>query len=191
MNVFITSIGRGKGAELGGLRGADAHCQQLAYTAGLGSDLTWRAYLSAQATDSAAAVNARDRIGTGPWYNYQGALVARTIAELHADSAGPNKYSGLTEKGDTVTGRGDTPNRHDVLTGSELDGTAFPRGADKTCSNWTSSAATGSARVGHHDRQGGGENPTSWISAHDSRGCGLQNLQASGGAGLFFCFGVR
>ena len=191
MNVFLTSVGRGKGAELGGLQGADAYCQQLAYSAGLGSDLTWRAYLSTHATDSATAVNARDRIGAGPWYNFHGALVARTLAELHADSTGPTKYTGVTEKGDTVTGRGDTPNRHDVLTGSQKDGTAFPRGADKTCSNWTSSAATGSARVGHHDRQGGGENPTSWNSAHDSRGCGQENLRASGGAGLFFCFGVR
>ena len=191
MNMFLTGAGRGRGADLGGLRGADDHCQQLAYAAGLGSDLTWRAYLSTQATDSAPAVNARDRIGPGPWYNFEGVVVARTIADLHADSAGPNKYTGLTQRGDTTNGRGDSPNRHDVLTGSQPNGTAFPRGADKTCSNWTSSAATGSARVGHHDRQGGGENPTSWNSAHDSRGCGQENLQASGGAGLFFCFGVR
>jgi hypothetical protein len=192
MNFFLTGAGRGRGADLGGLRGADGHCTQLAYAAGLGSDLTWRAYLSTQATDSAAAVNARERIGAGPWYNFHGALVARTVAELHSDSSSMNKETALTQRGETVNGRGDAPNQHDILTGSQLDGTAFPRGADKTCNNWTSSASgIGSARVGHHDRQGGGENPTAWNSAHDSRGCSQENLVATGGNGLFFCFGVR
>jgi hypothetical protein len=188
-NFFVTSVGPGKGGDLGGLAGADRHCSALAYNAGMGS-VTWHAYLSATATDSQPAVNARDRIGTGPWYNFHGILIAVSAAQLHTDSAALSKATSVTEKGDTVKGRGDTPNQHDILTGSTIDGRAYPRGIDATCNNWTSSAASDSARVGHLDRQGGGENPTSWNSAHVSRGCGQQNLQSTGGNGLFYCFGI-
>jgi hypothetical protein len=134
-------------------------------------------------------VNARDRIGAGPWYNFAGVMVARDVTDLHSENANLTKETILTEHGAVVNGRGDDPNRHDILTGSQLDGTAFAAGDDSTCGNWTSSRE-GSARVGHHDRQGGGENPTSWNSAHGSRGCGQADLQGSGGDGLFFCFAV-
>jgi hypothetical protein len=188
LSFFITSVGPGNGAALGGLEGADTYCTQLAKAVGAGG-LTWRAYLSAKAADGKPAVNARDRIGKGPWYNAKGMMVAKDLAELH-DSTHVNKKTALTEKGDTVNGRGDTPNKHDILTGSALDGTLMTDTLDTTCQNWTSSAADGSARVGHFDRQGGGQNPTSWNSAHPSRGCGLANLRATGGDGLFYCFGV-
>lgn len=189
MNFFVTSEGPGSGAALGGLEGADRHCALLAERAG-SSGLTWRAYLSSTATDASPAINARDRIGSGPWYNHHGMLVGQTLNELHGEGSSMSKATSLTERGDTVLGRGDSPNRHDILTGSQADGRAFARGDDNTCTNWTS-GTTGSARVGHHDRQGGGENPTSWNSAHGSRGCSQENLQATGGNGLFYCFGTR
>ena len=189
MNFFLTSEGPGEGADLGGLEGADQQCQDLAYAAGFG-DLTWRAYLSTVATDEQPAVDARDRIGDGPWYNYRGEMVAEDVADLHSDNNNLSKEASLTEKGEMVNGRGDDPNMHDILTGSQLDGTAFPSGEDTTCSNWTSSGE-GSARVGHHDRTGGGENPSSWNSAHGSRGCSQENLQGTGGNGLFYCFAAN
>ncbi len=186
MSFFITSIGPGNGADLGGLDGADRHCQALAEAAGA-RNRTWRAYLSTSTSGSNAAVNARDRIGQGPWYNARGVLVARNVDELHGDNNNLSKQTSLNEKGEEVNGRGDKPNMHDILTGSQLEGTAFSGEADMTCENWTSSGA-GSARVGHHDRQGGGEHPTSWNSAHGSRGCSQDDLQGTGGNGLFYCF---
>ena len=187
MSFFITSVGPGNGANLGGIRGADAHCQKLAAAAGAG-DRTWHAYLSM--TSAAAPINARDRIGKGPWHNAKGERIAENLDELHSDTNNLTKQTQLTEKGEVVNGRGDKPNRHDILTGSQLDGTAFPAGADKTCGNWTS-AGEGSAQLGHHDRQGGGDNPTSWNSAHGSRGCSQENLRGTGGDGLFYCFAVK
>jgi hypothetical protein len=189
MSFFITSAGPGKGADLGGLAGADKHCQQLAQAAGAGSR-TWAAYLSASAADGKPAVNARDRIGSGPWFNAKGVQVASSVADLHSDNNKLSKEVSLTEKGAMVNGRGDSPNRHDILTGSQLDGTAFAAGSDTTCGNWTSSGE-GAAQVGHHDRVGGGANPTSWNSAHASRGCSQQNLQGTGGDGLFYCFATQ
>lgn len=189
MTFFITSAGPGNGADLGGLAGADRHCQTLAQAAGAG-DRTWHAYLSTQPVAAEVAVNARDRIGEGPWYNAKGVKVAESVADLHSDNNKLSKENSLTEKGAVVNGRGDTPNTHDILTGSQLDGTAFPAGEDHTCGDWTKSG-DGSAQLGHHDRQGGGQNPTSWNSAHASRGCSQQNLQATGGNGLFYCFAVR
>ncbi|HXH05906.1 MAG TPA: hypothetical protein VNI83_04875 [Vicinamibacterales bacterium] len=189
LSFFITRAGPGDGANLGGLEGADRHCQQLAAAAGAGAR-TWRAYLSATAADGRPAVNARDRIGTGPWYNAKGVMIARNVADLHGDANNLNKETALTEKGEVVPGRGDTPNKHDILTGSQPDGTAFPPGEDRTCRNWTSNGE-GSAQVGHHDRQGGGPNPTSWNSAHPSRGCSQANLRATGGDGLFYCFAAK
>lgn len=186
MTFFITSSGPGKGADLGGLAGADAHCRGLASTVGAGNR-EWHAYLSTSASGDQSSVNARDRIGRGPWHNASGVLVATDVEHLHSATTGLGKTGSLNERGQVVNGRGDTPNRHDILTGSQLDGTAFPGIPDKTCSNWTSSGA-GSAQVGHHDRQGGGENPTSWGSAHASRGCSQANLIATGGDGLFYCF---
>ena len=189
MNFFITSAGPGNVAALGGLEGADAHCAALAKAAG-SAITTWRAYLSAKAADGKPAVNARDRIGNGPWFNHAGVQVAANVADLHSDNNKLGKATSLTEKGTPVNGRGDTPNMHDILTGSAMDGTLAPGDGDTTCGNWTSTAADGSALVGHHDRIGGGQNPTSWNSAHPSRGCGQQNLQATGGNGLFYCFGI-
>ena len=185
MGFFITSNGPGNGADLGGLAGADAHCQDLAAAVGAGNR-TWRAYLSAQATNDQPAVNARDRIGPGPWHNALGVIVANNVDELHGDN-NVNKQTALDENGNVVNGRGDSPNRHDILTGSQLDGTVVPGNSDSTCSNWTSSGS-GSAMVGHHDRTGGGGNPTSWNSAHGSRGCSQSNLRGTGGDGLFYCF---
>lgn len=190
MSFFITSAGPGDGAKLGGLTGADAHCHQLAAAVGQGSK-TWHAYLSTSPTNGEAAVNARDRIGRGPWFNANGVAVATGIADLHSASNKLNKANALTESGAVVNGRGDSPNTHDILTGSQSDGQAFTDTLDHTCSNWTSDAAAGSAQVGHHDRQGGGADPTSWNSAHGSRGCGQQQLVATGGAGLFYCFAVN
>lgn len=187
MSFFITSEGSGDGANLGGLEGADAHCAGLAAEAGSGKN-EWRAYLSTQARGEEAAVNARDRIGTGPWFNARGVQVAESVAHLHSENNRLNKENSLTEHGETVNGRGDEPNMHDILTGSRKDGTAFAEDADHTCSNWTSNASEGSAEVGHHDRTGGGHDPTSWNSAHGSRGCSQENLEATGGYGLFYCF---
>jgi hypothetical protein len=189
MSFFITSAGPGNGADLGGLSGADQHCQDLAYAVGAG-DLEWRAYLSTVSMGGEAAVNARDRIGDGPWHNYAGDLIANNVAELHSDDANLTKESILTEKGDMVNGRGDSPNMHDILTGSNLDGTTNTDEGHDACANWTSSGE-GSARVGHHDRQGGGQNPTSWNSAHGSRGCSQENLQGTGGNGFFYCFATN
>ena len=189
MSFFITSAGPGDGANLGGLAGADAHCQKLAAAAGAGNR-TWRAYLSVQAKDGKPAVNARDRIGTGPWYNAKGEKIAQNLEELHSDTNNLTKQTQLTEKGDVVNGRGDKPNRHDILTGSNLDGTAMPAGTDTTCNNWTSNS-DGAAQVGHHDRQGGGANPNSWNSAHATKGCSQAALQGTGGDGLFYCFAAK
>jgi hypothetical protein len=189
MSFFITSVGSGNGADLGGLAGADAHCQVLAEAVGAG-DREWRAYLSMITADGTPDVNARDRIGNGPWYNANGVMVASSVADLHSDNNKLSKENSLTEKGEMVNGRGDDPNMHDILTGSQLDGTAFTGEGYTNCDNWTSSGE-GSARVGHHDRTGGGDNPTSWNSAHNSRGCSQDNLRSSGGAGLFYCFAVR
>jgi hypothetical protein len=186
LGFFITSVGSGKGANLGGLAGADAHCQTLAKAAGAGNR-TWRAYLSG--TENGKPVNAKDRIGTGPWYNAKGVVIAQNVAELHGENK-LTKDTQLTEKGTVVNGRGDTPNTHDMLTGAQLDGTAFTDGTDHTCNNWMSDGA-GSAQLGHHDRQGGGTNPTSWNSAHPSKGCSQENLVATGGAGLFYCFAAK
>lgn len=186
MSFFITSAGPGDGANLGGLEGADQHCQLLAESAGAG-DRTWRAYLSTMASGSEAAVNARDRIGSGPWYNAEGVLVAQDVADLHSEDNNLGKETSLTETGAMVNGRGDTPNMHDILTGSQADGTAFTADSSLTCNNWTSNGE-GNAQVGHHDRQGGGANPTSWNSAHASRGCSQSDLQGTGGNGLFYCF---
>jgi hypothetical protein len=186
LSFFITSIGSGKGADLGGLDGADAHCKSLATTVGAGSK-TWRAYLSTQTEDGKAAVNAKDRIGKGPWYNAKGVMVAKDVANLHSEDMMLGKENSLTEKGELVNGRGDTPNQHDILTGSNLDGTAFNDGNNHTCSNWTSSG-DGSAQAGHHDRQGGGANPNSWNSAHGTRGCSQEALVGTGGNGYYYCF---
>jgi hypothetical protein len=188
MKFFVTSRGSGKGGDLGGLAGADAHCQALAKAEGAG-DHTWRAYLSTTATPAGPAVNARDRIGAGPWYNAEGTLIAANLAQLHGGDSAINKESAVTERLDPINGVGDTPNRHDILTGSQPDGTAFRGNEDLTCGNWTSSA-TGSAQVGHHDRKGLGQGVNSWNSIHASRGCSQQDLEATGGAGLFYCFAV-
>jgi hypothetical protein len=191
MSFFVTSAGSGKGADLGGLAGADQHCQQLAQAAGAGSK-TWRAYLS---TQGAGAVNARDRIGAGPWQNAKGTVVAKSVAELHGQN-NITKQTALTEKGEAVNGRGDTPNMHDVLTGSQPDGIAFPAGEDRTCGNWSQSGQ-GAAMVGHHDRQGLRDDDASksWNSSHPSRGpgggCSQDDLKSTGGAGLFYCFAVK
>jgi hypothetical protein len=189
MSFFITSAGPGNGANLGGLAGADAHCQKLAAAAGQGSR-TWRAYLSTGASGGQKPTNARDRIGSGPWYNAKGVRVAENVADLHSDNNKLGKEGSLTEKGEVVNGRGDTPNKHDILTGSNLDGTAFTDSADHTCVNWTS-GTEGSAQVGHHDKQGGGTNPNSWNSAHPSKGCSQENLRGTGGDGLFYCFAAK
>ena len=185
---FVTSRGPGKGGDLGGLAGADAHCQSLAKAEGSG-DHTWRAYLSTSATPNQPAVNARDRIGKGPWYNAEGSLVAANVDELHGDMNKITKETAVTERLDQVNGVGETPNMHDILTGSRPDGTAFDAGDDLTCANWTSSTA-GRAQTGHHDRRGMGEGVNSWNSVHPSRGCSQQDLESTGGAGLFYCFAI-
>jgi len=190
MSFFITSVGSGDGANLGGLAGADAHCANLAQAAG-SRGKTWRAYLSAHADGNQPAVNARDRIGFGPWYNARGVMVAENLNRLHSEFMDLGKQNSLTENGTVVNGRGDTPNEHDILTGSTLDGRTIDDGQDHTCSNWTSNAdGAGTAQVGHFDRTGGGQNPTSWNSAHGSRGCSQPNLVATGGAGYFYCFAI-
>lgn len=191
MSFFVTSVGAGKGADLGGLAGADMHCQMLAAAVGRGSS-TWHAYLS---TQGAGAVNARDRIGTGPWANAKGQVIAANVAELHGDTLEIarmgnriTKTSALNEKGEVMNGVGDTPNEHDILTGSQPDGRAYTDAADHTCSNWTSSGM-GTAQLGHFDRMGGGN--ASWNSVHPSQGCSQQNLVATGGAGKLYCFAIN
>lgn len=185
MTFFITSTSPGKGGDLGGLAGADAHCAALAKAAGAPPTRVWRAYLSTTAADGKPAVNAKDRIGSGPWFNAKGVQVAASVADLHSDNNKLSKENSLTEKGTVNNGRGDNPNRHDILTGSNLDGTA----AAATCNNWTSST-DGNGQVGHHDRQGGGQNPTSWNSAHAS-GCSIETQARAGGAGFFYCFAAK
>jgi hypothetical protein len=191
MTFFVTSAGPGKGADLGGLAGADAHCQKLAQSVGAGAK-TWRAYLS---TQGAGAVNARDRIGKGPWANAKGIVIAKDVAELHGAN-NLTKQTALSEKGDVINGRGDTPNRHDILTGSQADGTAFTGSDDRTCKNWTSSTQ-GTAMVGHADRIGLNEEPPakSWNTSHPSRGpdggCSQADLRSTGGDGLLYCFAVN
>jgi hypothetical protein len=191
MTFFVTSAGPGKGADLGGLAGADRHCQQLAASVGAGAK-TWHAYLS---TQGAGAVNARDRIGKGPWQNAKGVSIAKDIAELHGTNH-LTKQTALSEKGEVINGRGDTPNRHDILTGSQPDGTAFAGGQDRTCKNWTSSTQ-GSAMLGHADRMGLRDDAAShsWNSAHPSRGkdggCSQADLRSTGGDGLLYCFAVN
>jgi hypothetical protein len=188
MTFFVTSVPIGNGANLGGLAGADAHCQRLAQAAGAGNR-TWHAYLS---TQGPGAVNARDRIGTGPWHNAKGVRVAANVADLHGDNERDRNYlfkeTAIDEKGNPVKGRGDQPNQHDMLTGSDSLGRAFPAVTDRTCNNWTSNS-TGNAMLGHHDRSGG--NTTSWNSAHPSRSCSQPDLVATGGAGLFYCFAAQ
>jgi hypothetical protein len=189
MSFFVTSAGSGKGADLGGLEGADRHCQRLAEAAGAG-DRTWRAYLSTQGSGGRPAVDARDRVGRGPWRNARGAVVARDLDELHGAN-NLSKETALTERGEPVKGRGDSPNEHDILTGSQPDGTAFAGSEDRTCGDWTRSGAEGAAMVGHHDRQGlrDDEPSRSWNSSHPTRGgCGQEALRGTGGAGLFHCF---
>lgn len=190
MGFFITSVGSGKGADFGGLAGADKHCQSLAAAAGAGGR-TWRAYLSSSASAGGQAVNARDRIGSGPWHNAKGVVIANNVAELHGNN-NLNKQTALTEKGAVVNGRGDTPNRHDILTGTQPDGTAFAGDKDMTCGNWTRSGE-GSAVVGHHDRVGLDDSAPakSWNSSHPSRGCSDEALRGTGGAGLIYCFAAR
>ena len=191
MTFFVTSAGSGKGGDLGGLAGADKQCQTLAQAAGAGGK-TWHAYLS---TQGPGAVNARDRIGSGPWQNEKGVVIAKNVTELHGAN-NLTKQSALTEKGDVVNGRGDTPNMHDILTGSQPDGTAFAGSEDRTCGNWTKSGQ-GSAMMGHSDRQGLRDDDASksWNSSHPSRGpdggCSQSDLKSTGGNGLFYCFAIK
>lgn len=179
MSFFVTTVGPGDGADLGGLSGADAHCQSLAEAVGAG-DRTWRAYLSVTASSGQPAVNARERIGEGPWHNVEGELIAESVADLHSDSANISEETALTETGET-------PSRHDMLTGSQLDGTAFPAGEDRTCQSWTSSDQ-GRPWVGHSDRRARGVPGSPWNSAHASAGCSPADLRSTGGDGLFYCF---
>jgi hypothetical protein len=195
MTFFVTSNGPGKGADLGGLEGADAQCQKLAQAVGAGTK-TWRAYLSTQPADGKPAINARDRIGKGPWQNAKGAVIAKDVADLHGAANNLTKQTALSEKGEVINGRGDTPNRHDILTGSQADGTAFSAGDDKTCKNWTSSTQ-GAAVLGHADRQGlrDDEPSKSWNSSHPSSGpdggCSQADLKSTGGDGLLYCFAAN
>jgi len=195
MTFFVTSNGPGKGADLGGLDGADAQCQKLAQAGGATAK-TWHAYLSTQAADGKPAVNAKDRIGKGPWQNAKGVVIAKDVADLHGAANNLTKQTALSEKGEVINGRGDTPNRHDILTGSQADGTAFAAGDDKTCKNWTSSTQ-GAAMLGHADRQGlrDDEPSKSWNSSHPSRGpdggCSQADLKTTGGDGLMYCFAVN
>jgi hypothetical protein len=192
---FITSTGIGNGANLGGLAGADNYCQTLAQAAGAGAK-TWHAYLSTQPADGKPAANARDRIGKGPWQNSKGVVIAKDVADLHSAANNLTKQTALTEKGDVNNGRGDTPNRHDILTGSQADGTAFAAGDDRTCKNWTSSTQ-GSAMLGHADRIGLRDDDASksWNSSHPSRGadggCSQADLKSTGGDGLLYCFAAN
>jgi hypothetical protein len=191
MTFFVTSVGKGNGADLGGLDGADAHCQALAKAAG--STLTnWRAYLSTTAPGGDQGVSARDRIGKGPWQNAKGVVVAKSVDDLHSDATNLTKQTILTEQGNTVSGRGDPVNMHDILTGSDPSGRYSTAGGDTTCGNWTKSG-DGSAIVGHHDRVGLKDSwhMRSWNSSHGSRGCSQDQLKSSGGAGLFYCFAAN
>jgi hypothetical protein len=189
MSFFVTSVGKGDGANLGGLAGADAHCQSLAAAAGRG-EATWRAYLSQAAAPGLPQVHARDRIGRGPWYNARGVPIAWNVDDLHQDRNNIRKPTALNEKGEEVNGVGNQPNQHDILTGSDSRGILVPgNAADTTCSNWTSNAADGRAMVGHHDRLGGPN--ASWNAVHSTNGCGQQNLVATGGAGLLYCFATE
>jgi hypothetical protein len=187
---FVTSVGSGKGADLGGLDGADRHCETLAEAAGIRGKM-WRAYLS---TQGANGVNAKDRIGRGPWQNAKGTVIAKDVADLHGANNNITKQTALTEKGELVKGRGDQPNQHDILTGSQPDGTAFAGNQDMTCGNWTKSGTEGAAMTGHHDRMGLDESPPakSWNSSHATRGgCSQDALRGTGGAGLFYCFAAN
>jgi len=194
MSFFLTSTGPGRGANLGGLNGADQHCQKLATAVGAGSK-TWRAYLSENGSAGHPTRHARERIGTGPWYNAKGVRIAGSVEELHGEKVNITKDPALNERGEVVNGRGDNPTRHDVLTGSQPDGTAFagPDSANSTCGNWVRYfPSSGKARVGHHDRQGNDpKTGSSWNSSHDSQGCSQEELRASGGDGLFYCFAVN
>jgi hypothetical protein len=190
MTFFVTSAGSGAGANLGGLAGADKQCQTLAAAAGAGNR-TWRAYLSAGARDGQPAVNARDRIGSGPWRNAKGEVIATSVADLHSDNNKITKETALTEKGAQVPGVGDTPNQHDILTGSAADGTLMVGEGDTTCGNWTSTSADGAAQVGHHDRRGLNAGVNSWNAVHASRGCSQENLVATGGSGRLYCFAAN
>jgi hypothetical protein len=191
MSFFVTSTGKGNGADLGGLEGADAHCSALAKAAG-SKVANWKAYLSTALPGGEAGVNARERVGKGPWYNAKGVMVARNVGELHSGKANINKQTALDEKGNPIKGRGDTPNEHDILTGSDPMGLYSTAGGDTTCGNWTKSG-DGSAIVGHHDLQGlkDTRHMKSWNSSHGSRGCSQDQLKASGGAGLFYCFAAK
>ena len=191
MSFFVTSVGAGKGSDLGGLDGADAHCQALAKAAG-STKTNWRAYLSTTAPGGEAGVNARERIGKGPWRNAKGVVVAKNVAGLHSKSSNITKLTALTEKGEAVSGRGDAVNMHDILTGSDPAGMFSTAGGDTTCGNWTKSGE-GSAIVGHHDRMGlkDTRHMKSWNSSHGSSGCGQDALKGTGGAGLFYCFAAN
>jgi hypothetical protein len=188
MTFFVTSKGSGKGADFGGLAGADAHCQALAKAAGASAS-AWRAYLSTSPSRSSPTRHARERIGSGPWRNAKGVVIARDVDELHGNN-NINKQTALTEKGEMVNGSGDTPNLHDILTGSQSNGTAMTGSEDRTCDNWTNSGDKGSAMVGHHDRIGLRDDAASksWNSSHPTRGCSEQALRSTGGAGLLYCF---
>jgi hypothetical protein len=191
MGFFVTSVGLGDGASLGGLEGADAHCQALAGANG-GDQRIWRAYLSTQAIGDRKAVNARDRIGTGPWYNAKGDLIGANIDDLHYNNSNIKYEMALDEAGKTINSRamGDSPSKHDILTGSQLDGTAFAAGKDMTCGNFTHNGE-GSAMLGHSDRFRRTTPGSPWNAAHPSRGCSQENLEATGGAGLFYCFAIE
>jgi len=196
MTFFVTSVGPGKGGDLGGLEGADRYCQSLAQAAGAG-DRTWHAYLSTQASNLTDTnfVNARDRIGTGPWQNAKGVVIARNVEDLHSDNSNLTKQTALDETGKPVNGRTEQPNKHDMLTGSRPDGTAFPGApfSDMTCGNWTKSGPDGAAMTGHHDRAGPLDAPwaVSWNSAHPTLGCSQEKVRPTGGDGLFYCFAVK
>src|ERR1700733_4432706 len=192
MSFFVTGVGKGNGADLGGLAGADAHCQALAKAAG-STETNWHAYLSTTEPGGVAGVNARDRIGKGPWQNAKGIVVAKTVEDLHSDSNNINKQTALTEQGEIVSGRGDAVNMHDILTGSDPQGLYSTAGGDTTCGNWTKSGNDGSAIVGHHDSTGlkDTRHMNSWNSSHGSRGCSQDNLKSTGGAGLTYCFSAN
>ncbi len=197
MSFFISSTGLGKGGNLGGIEGADRHCQSLAEAAGAGKR-TWHAYLSTQGADfnDKTVVHARDRIGTGPWHNAKGVMIAKNVEDLHTAHNKLSKETALDEKGQVVNGRGDTPNKHDILTGSRVDGSAFAPSTpfpDMTCGNWTKESDDGSAMIGHHDRSGPNTDPwaTSWNSAHPTRGCSPEGVKSTGGDALLYCFAVK
>ncbi|HZV92605.1 MAG TPA: hypothetical protein VFF72_05270 [Caldimonas sp.] len=191
MTFFVSSVGSGKGGDLGGLAGADRLCTSLATAAGAGGH-TWHAYLSTVPHDGMKGVNARDRIGTGPWRNARGVVIAQDVVDLHGPTNNLNKQTALTEKGEVVNGYGDTPNEHDILTGSQPDGTAIAGGIDTTCHNWTSSGE-GAAMLGHSDRTGPNDSAPlkSWNSAHQSRGCSVDALKSTGGDGRLYCFATN